>query len=113
MYDPATHRVHQSCDVVWLHRMFYEKCNNISELNTSNTSVGSWNNNGNGNLQFVEVGEGVIEDQTTAAQEEENDPEQIMNEEEDINDTSVQNEENNIEPNNNTATVTTSRHISR
>ena len=56
--------------------------------------MGRWNNNGNGNLQFVEVEEGVIEDQTAAVQEEENKPEQISNEEEDINDTGVQNEEN-------------------
>ena len=95
MYDPVTHRVHQSHDVVWLHRMLYEKCNNNSELNTNNISVRNWNNNGNGNLQFVEVGEGVIEDQTTTVQEEENDPVQIINEEEEntqvegINDTST------------------------
>ena len=42
MYDPATHRVCQSHDVVWLHRMFYEKCNNNTELNTNNVSVGNW-----------------------------------------------------------------------
>ena len=48
MYDPATHRVHQSRDVVWLHRMFYEKCNNNAELNTKNVSVGNWLNNGKG-----------------------------------------------------------------
>ena len=42
MYDPATHRVCQSQDVVWLHRMFYEKRNNNSELNTNNVSVGNW-----------------------------------------------------------------------
>ena len=115
MYDPGTHRVHQSCDVVWLHRMFYEKCNNNSELNTNNISVGNWNNNGNGYLQFVEVGEGVIEDQTTIVQEEENNPVQIIYEEEEntqvegINDTGVQHEENN----NNGATVTTSGCISQ
>ena len=42
MYDPATHRVRQSRDVVWLHRIFYEKCNNNAELNTNNVSVGNW-----------------------------------------------------------------------
>ena len=47
MYDPATHRVCQSHDVVWLNRMFYEKCNNNSELNTNNVIVGNWKNNGN------------------------------------------------------------------
>ena len=41
MYDPATHRVHQSHDMVWLHRMFHEKRNNNSELNTNNVSVGN------------------------------------------------------------------------
>ena len=40
----------QDRDVVWLHRMFYEKCNNNSELNTNNISVGNWNNNSNGDL---------------------------------------------------------------
>ena len=50
MYDPVTHRVCQSRDVVWLHRMFYEKRNNNSELNTNNISVGNWKNNGNGDL---------------------------------------------------------------
>ena len=35
MYDPATHRVCQSRDVVLLHRMFYEKRNNNAELNTN------------------------------------------------------------------------------
>ena len=44
MYDPATHRVHQSRDVVLLHRMFYEKRNNNAELNTNNVSVGNWRN---------------------------------------------------------------------
>ena len=65
-------------------------------------------------LRFIEVGERVIEDQTTTVQEEENDPIQIINEEEEntqvegINDTGVQNEENN----NSTGTVTTSGCIS-
>ena len=48
MYDPGTHRVSQSCDVVWLHRMFYEKRNNSAELNTKNVSVGNWVNNDEG-----------------------------------------------------------------
>ena len=75
MYDPATHRVRQSCDVIWLHRMFYKKCNNNAELYTNNVSVGNWRNNGDGDLRFVEVGEGVIEDQsTTVHQEEEDNP---------------------------------------
>ena len=60
MYDPATHQVHQSRDVVWLHRMFYEKRNNNAELNTKNVSVGNWLNNGEGEHQFVEVGEGEL-----------------------------------------------------
>ena len=48
MYNPAAHRVRQSCDVVWLHRMFYKKRNNNAELNTNNVSVGNWLNNGEG-----------------------------------------------------------------
>ena len=96
MYDPATHRVCQSHNVVWLHRMFYEKRNKNSEINTNNISVGNWENNGDGDLQFVEVGEGVIEDQSiTAQQEEENNPVPINNKEDEntqngnTNDTSV------------------------
>ena len=50
MYDPVTHQVRQSHDVVWLHRMFYEKCNNNAELNTNNVSVGNWQNHGDGDL---------------------------------------------------------------
>ena len=65
MYDPATHRVHQSRDMVWLHRMFYEKHNNNAELNTNNISVGNSRSHGDGDHRFVEVGEGVIEDQST------------------------------------------------
>ena len=118
MYDPATHRVRQSRDVVWLHRMFYKKRNNNAELNTNNVSVGNWQNNDNGDLQFVEVGEGVIEDQsTTVHHEEENNTVPINNEADESNqggngnDTSVQHEENN-ENNSNVGTVTTSGHIS-
>ena len=104
MYDPATQRVHQSRNVVWLHRMFYKKCNNNSELITINVSVGNWQNHGDGDLRFVEAGEGVIEDQSISVnQEEENNPVPINNEEADesnqggnTNDTSVQHEENNV-----------------
>ena len=95
--------------------MFYEKCNNNSELNTNNVSVGNWWNSGDGDLQFVEVGEGIIEDQSiTAQQEEENNPVPINNEADESNQggnanyTSVQHEEDN----NNVGTVTTSGHIS-
>ena len=119
MYGPVTHRVRQSRDVVWLHRMFYEKRNNTAELNTNNVSVGNWRSNGDGDLQFVEVGEGVIEDQsTTVHQEEENNPVSINDKAEESNqdgntdDNSLQHEENN-EHNSNVGTVTTSGHISR
>ena len=119
MYDPATHRVHQSRDVVWLHRMFYEKCNNNTELNTNNVSVGNLRNNSDGDLRFVEVGEGVIEDQsTTVHQEKENNPVPINDKAEESNqvgnatDKSVQPKEKN-EDNNNVGTVTTSGRISR
>ena len=119
MYDPATHRVHQSRNVVWLHRMFYEKRNKNAELNINNVSVGNWQNNGDGDLRFVEVGEGVIEDQfTTVHQEEEDNPVPIndeadeSNQVENANDNSVQHEEYN-KNNNNVGTVTTSGRISR
>ena len=86
VYDPATQRVHQSRDVVWLHRMFYEKRNNNAELNTQNVSVGNWLNEGKGEHRFVEIGEGVIEDQsTTVHQEEGNDPGPINDEVEENN----------------------------
>ena len=96
--------------------MFYEKSNNTAELNTNNVSVGNWRNNCDGDLRFVEVGEGVIEDQsTTVHQEEENNPVSINDEAEESNqdgnvdDNSVQHKENN----NNVGKVTTSGHISR
>ena len=117
MYDPATHRVRQSRDVVWLHRMFYEKRNNNAELNTKNVSVGNWLNNGEGEHRFVEVGEGVIEDQsTTVHQEEVNDPGPINDEVEENNQVGNSNN-NDVQPNsnnnNNMSTVTTSGRISR
>ena len=116
MYDPATHRVRQSRDVVWLHRMFYEKRNNNTELNTKNVSVGNWLNNSEGGHRFVEVGEGVIEDQSiTTQQEEEHDPGPLNDEVEENN--AVGNPNNNgVLPgtnNNNASTVTTSGRISR
>ena len=70
-------------------------------------------------LRFVEVGEGVIEDQsTTVRQEEENNPVPINDKAEEnnqvgnANDNSVQHEEYN-ENNNNVGTVTTSGRIGR
>ena len=120
MYDPATHRVRQSRDVVWLHRMFYEKRNNNAELNTKNVSVGNWLNNGEGKHRFVEVGEGVIEDQPATVHQEENDPGLINDELEEnklvgnSNNNGVQPGENNDNHNNNNmSTVTTSGCISR
>ena len=118
MYDPATHRVRQSRDVVWLHRMFYEKHNNNAELNTNNISVGNWQNHSDGDYQFVEAGEGVIEDQsTTVHQGEENNP-VLTNDkaEENVQDgnadgNSVQQEDNHNN-NNTVGTVTTSGRIS-
>ena len=29
MYDPKPYMVHISCDVVWLHQMFYQKANSV------------------------------------------------------------------------------------
>ena len=120
MYDLATHRVRQSRDVVWLHRMFYEKRNNNTELNTNNVSVGNWLNDGECDHRFVEVGEVVIEDQsTTVHQEEENDPVPINDKVEANNpvgnatNNGVQPAGNNENHNNNTSTVTTSGRISR
>ena len=114
MYDPATHRVRQSHDVVWLHRMFYEKRNNNAELNTKDVSVGNWLNNEENGHRFVEVGEGVIEDQPATVYQEENDPGPINDELEENNGNSV---DNDVQPNNNnnsnTSIVTTSGRISR
>ena len=100
--------------------MFYEKRNNNAELNTNNVSVGNWLNNGKGEHRFVEVVEGVIEDQsTTVHQEEENNPGPINDEVEENN--TVGNSNNNgVQPgvnndnhnNNNASTVTTSGRIS-
>ena len=121
MYDPATHRVRQSREVVWLYRMFYEKRNNNAELNTKNVSIGNWLNNGEGAHRFVEVVEGVIEDQPTTVHQEENDPDPINDELEGNN--LVGNANNNgVQPggnndnhnnNNNMSTITTSGRISR
>ena len=101
--------------------MFYEKRNNNAELNTNNVSVGNWLNNGEGEHRFVEVGEGVIEDQSTSVhQEEENGPGATNDEVEENN--PVRNSNNNgVQPggnnnnhnNNNASTVTTSGRISR
>ena len=121
MYDPATHRVRQSRDVVWLHRMFYGKRNNNTELNSNNVSVGNWLNNGDGEHRFVDVGEGVIEDQsTTVHQEEKNYPGPINDEVEENNPVGNSNNNgvqpgvnNNNRNNNNASTVTTSGRISR
>ena len=120
MYDPATHRVRQSHDVVWLHRMFYEKHNNNAELNTNSISVGNWRNHGDGDHRFVEVGEGVIEDQSSPIQHgEENNPVLTNDEaEENVRDrnadgNSVQHEDENNKNYNTVGTVTTSGRISR
>ena len=94
-----------------------KKCYNNAELNTKNVSVGNWLNEGKGEHRFVEVGEGVIEDQsTTVHQEEGNDPGPINDEVEENN--PVGNANNNgVQPNNynnnTTSTVTTSVRISR
>ena len=37
MYDPKTHRVHVSQDIVWLHRMYYQK--NPKEMGTDQITV--------------------------------------------------------------------------
>ena len=115
MYDPATHRVRQSRDVVWLHRMFYEQRNNNAELNTKDVSVGNWLNNEESGHRFVQVwGGGVIEDQPATVYQEENDPGPINDELEENNGNSVDNDvQPNNNNNNNTSTVTTSGRISR
>ena len=46
MYDPKTHRVHVSCDLVWLHQMFYQK--NSKEMVTGKITVGNWFKNPQG-----------------------------------------------------------------
>ena len=121
MYDPATHQVHQSRDVVWLHRMFYEKRNNNAELNTNNASVGNWLNNGEGKHRLVEVGEGVIEDQSTTVHQEEGNDLGPINDEVEENIPVGNSNNNGVQPgvnnnnynNNNMSTVTTSGRISR
>ena len=83
--------------------------------------MGNWLNNGEGEHRFVEVGEGVIEDQSTSVhQEEENGPGPINDEVEEnnpvrnSNNNGVQHGGNNDNHNNNNAsTVTTSGRISR
>ena len=40
MYDPKPDRVHVSCNMVWLHRMYYQK--NRKELVMNHTTVGNW-----------------------------------------------------------------------
>ena len=59
MYDPKTHRVCISQDVVWLLQMFYQKQKNIQEMETDPVTVGSWSSNPQGVLRFIEVGEGI------------------------------------------------------
>ena len=59
MYDPKTHRVHLSCNVVWLHQMFYQK--NSKEMVMGQITVGNWFRNPQGMSRFIEVGEGISE----------------------------------------------------
>ena len=59
MYDPKTHRVHVSCDMVWLHSMYYQK--NSKELVMDQIAVGNWCKNPQGMSRFIEVGEGIPE----------------------------------------------------
>ena len=58
MYDPKMYKVHITCDVVWLHHMFYQKTNLVGELNMDHTSVGNWLCKTQGVLRFIEVGGG-------------------------------------------------------
>ena len=59
MYDLKTHRVHLSCDVAWLHRMYYQK--NSKQLVRNQITVGNWYRNPQGKSRFIEVGEGISE----------------------------------------------------
>ena len=61
MYDPKTHRVCISQDVLWLHHMFYQKTHTVEELKTDSISVGNWSRNPQGVLWLIEVGEGITE----------------------------------------------------
>ena len=62
MYDPKTHRVHVLRDIVWLHRMFYQKKQkSVQEMVTDQVTVGSWSHNPQGVLRFIEVGERISE----------------------------------------------------
>ena len=59
MYDLKMHRVYITCDVVWLHHMFYQKTYSVGELNTDHISVGNWSHKTQGVSQFIEVGEEI------------------------------------------------------
>ena len=59
MYDLRTHRLHVSHDIVWLHRMNYQK--NSKELVTNQLTVGNWHKNSQGTSRYIEVGEGISE----------------------------------------------------
>ena len=59
MYDPKTHRLHVSHNVMWLHRMIYQK--NSKEMVMGQITVGHWFKNPQGMSRFIEVGEGISE----------------------------------------------------
>ena len=56
MYNPKMHRVCITCDVVWLHCMFYQKTNLVGELNTDHISIGNWLCMTKGVSRLIEVG---------------------------------------------------------
>ena len=69
MYDLKMHRVCITCDVVWLHHMFYQKTNSVGELNTDHVHVGNWSHATKGLSRFIEVGEGISDEEDKIPQE--------------------------------------------
>ena len=59
MYNPKTHRVCVSHNVMWLHRMFYQ--NDSKEMAMGQITVGNWFKNPQGTSRSIEVGEGISE----------------------------------------------------
>ena len=56
MYYLKMHRVHISCNIIWVHHRFYQKLNTAGEFNTDPITVGNWARNPQVVLWFIEVG---------------------------------------------------------
>ena len=69
MYDLKTPWVHIMCDVVWLHCMFYQKTNSGGESNMGHVHIGNWSHAMKGVVRYIEVGEGISEEEDHVLQE--------------------------------------------